>query len=495
MKWEDEAAVAELAEMEPLEYDRIREAKAKELGVRLSVLDAEVAKKRPARPGGAGENLAGRPIGDILKPAEPWPDPVDGAAWLEEVASEARRYLAMPKGAHEIVSAWNFYTHAKARFGFAPYLVYKSPAPECGKTKALRFGSHLADLPLFVGSMTTATLFRIVDEHGPTLLCDEQDGRLERNEEMRLLFNEGFQRGSYVLRCAGEDSEPRAFNCFGPKSLACIGSLPATIESRSLIVLMERSREPLEELDPLAQPEALVRLRRQAARWVQDHAEQLGAIPEIPGFAARLRDKAGPLLAIAEAAGGDWLARIASAVKALAAGDAEDAEHLLCLADVGRFLAGCGWPSFVKTESILRALNAMPDAPWSEMGKSGLSGHKLAALLRHFHIGPEDQSQRGDGEGRQRGYRTAQIRRAFGIYAAGAAGTRVRDVPDVPDPIGPPPPSEHDGAGGVRPGANHRREAGALTGSGTSGTSVPAGESATSHDSLTPLDDDDEFPF
>ena len=472
---------------------------AKDLAVRYGITRGDVLgfwrlehRSAAAGAGEGRENLGGRPIGDILKPAEPWPDPVDGAAWLEECDHELRRYLAMPKGAHETVAAYCFYTHAYHRFGYAPYVAFQSPAPECGKTTALRGCSLLARLPLFTGSMTTATLFRVVDEHHPVLLCDEQDGRLERNEELRLLFNEGFQRGSHVLRCVGDNNEPRGFDCFGPKILACIGSLPATIESRSLIVLMERSRAPLEELHPLAQPEALVRLRRQAARWARDHAEQLGAIPEIPGFAARVRDKAGPLLAVAEAAGAGWLARIASAVQALAAGGAEDAEHLLCLADVGYFLAGCGWPSFVKTESILRALNAMPDAPWSEMGKSGLSGHKLAALLRILRIYPEDQSQR-DGDGlRQRGYRTAQIRRVFGIYAPGAAGT---DVPEVPVPMAPPPHSENDSAGGFGPEAHHRSEAGPPIGSGTSGTSVRAGESATSHDSLTPLDDDDEFPF
>jgi hypothetical protein len=263
--------------------------------------------------------------------------------------------------------------------------------------------------------MTTATLFRIVDAHHPVVLCDEQDGRLERNEDLRLLFNEGFQRGSFVLRCCGDDSEPRGFDCFGPKALACIGSLPKTIESRSIMIQMERSRELLEELGPLDHPEVLVRLRQQAARWAADHAQELGDVPAVPGFDARLRDKAGPLLAIGAAAGGGWLERIARAVQALAGEGGEDAEHLLCLADVGHFLAGCGWPSFVATTSIIRALNAMPEAPWSEMGKSGITGHKLGALLRHFRIRPEDEPVRNGAE-RHRGYRTEPIRRSFETY-------------------------------------------------------------------------------
>jgi hypothetical protein len=321
----------------------------------------------------------------------------------------------MPEGAHVAIAAWNLYTHAFDRFGYAPYVVFSSPAPECGKTTALRACHHLARLPLFTGSMTTATLFRVVDEHRPTLLCDEQDGRLERNEELRLLFNEGFQRGSYVLRCVGDESEPRAIDCFGPKALGCIGSLPKTVESRSILITMERSRAPLAKFDPLDRPEALARLQRQAARWALDHGEKLGKVPCVPGFDSRLRDKWGPLLAVAEAAGGEWLAKVARAAQALAGEGGDEAEHLILLADAGRVLASLGWPRFIATASLLRHLNALPEAPWSASSRDGLTGHRLGALLRPFRIRPEDEAVR-DGEERRRGYRTDAIRHAWETY-------------------------------------------------------------------------------
>jgi hypothetical protein len=368
-----------------------------------------------AKAGDSAPSLAGRDLADVLRATDPWPDPVDAAAWLEECEHELRRYLAMPAGAYIAVATWSFYTWFFERFGYAPYLVFSSPAPECGKTTALRACHHLARLPLFTGSMTTATLFRVVDEHRPTLLCDEQDGRLERNEELRLLFNEGFQRGAYVLRCVGDESEPRAFDCFGPKALGCIGSLPKTVESRSILVTMERSRAPLAKLDPLDRPEALARLHRQAARWALDHGDQLGKVPCVPGFDARLRDKWGPLLAVAEAAGGEWLAKVARAAQALAGEGGDEAEHLLLLADAGRILASLGWPSFVATATLLRHLNALPEAPWSETSRDGLTGHKLGALLRHFRIRPEDEAMRHGGD-RRRGYRTEPIRRAWLTY-------------------------------------------------------------------------------
>ncbi len=409
-----------LAELDELAFEQRLPKLKKQFGVSTAYLRRLWSREHGAGKGGRAPSLAGRSIGELLKPAEPWPDSVDGAAWLEEATHELRRYLAMPSGGHEAVAAWNLYTFAWDLFGYAPYLIFSSPAPECGKSTALRACHRLCRLPLSTGSMTVATLFRVMDKHQPVLLCDEQDGRLERNEELKLLFNEGFQRGSYVLRCIGDDREERAFDPFGPKALCSIAALPQTIVSRSIVIPMERSAEPLEELGPLDFPETLTRLRSQAARWAQDRRDELGEIPEIPGMEGRLRDKAGPLLAVAACAGGGWLARIASAVQELHFADGEEAEHLVLIADVGRILDSLGWPSFIESASLVRQLNALPEAPWSELSREGLSAHKLAALLKHFRIRPEEEPQRLNGGERRRGYRTGPIRRAWETYGHGS---------------------------------------------------------------------------
>jgi hypothetical protein len=369
----------------------------------------------------------------------------------------------MPEGAHLAVAAWCLYTHVSDRFGYAPYIIATSPAPECGKTTVLRVCHRLASLPLFTGSMTTATLFRIVDEHHPVMLCDEQDGRMERNEELRLLFNEGFQKGSRVYRCIGDDNEPRGFDCFGPKALASISELPSTVTSRSIVLRLERTRQSLAVLAPLDYPEALTRLRRQAARWAQDHAAELGPVPEVPGFDGRLLDKWGPLMAVAEAAGGDWLGRIAQAAQALHFDSSEQPEHLVLMADVGQILAGLGWPAFIATENLLRQLNALPEAPWSEHGKEGLTGHKLARLLRQFHVKPNDHAESQNGGERRRGYPTAGIRRAWEVYVlnVNSPDPPAESVQTVQTVQGAQPHTSHDlhGPNGT-PGENESEPVG-----------------------------------
>ena len=57
-KKETEAILQELTKLDPINYDRCREAKAKELGLRVSTLDTEVSLRRPKSSSNeTGDNL------------------------------------------------------------------------------------------------------------------------------------------------------------------------------------------------------------------------------------------------------------------------------------------------------------------------------------------------------------------------------------------------------------------------------------------------------
>jgi len=62
--------IKELAKLPPLEYDQIREEKAKLLNVRVSTLDKEVSQSR-------GDYNDDEEI-SIVENIEPWPEPVNG---------------------------------------------------------------------------------------------------------------------------------------------------------------------------------------------------------------------------------------------------------------------------------------------------------------------------------------------------------------------------------------------------------------------------------
>ncbi|MGA3182067.1 MAG: toprim domain-containing protein, partial [Verrucomicrobiota bacterium] len=89
----DEETFARLAKLPQADYDRCRDREAKQLRIRVGTLDEEVAKHLPKSP----ENLQGGALN--LADMELWPEAVNGADLLDEVAQTFPRYIALPDGA------------------------------------------------------------------------------------------------------------------------------------------------------------------------------------------------------------------------------------------------------------------------------------------------------------------------------------------------------------------------------------------------------------
>src|SRR5207244_8260540 len=134
-----------------------------------------------------------------------------------------------------------------------------------------------------------------------------------------------------VLRCVGDDAEPRGFSTWGAKAISGIGELPATLADRSLVVRLRRAlpheAETTEKLRRTTRAEFEV-LTRRIARWVQDHADEIrSVVPNLPNeLSNRAADNAEPLLALALVIGGTWPERARAAVlDVLSAGSDETA--------------------------------------------------------------------------------------------------------------------------------------------------------------------------
>jgi hypothetical protein len=74
-----------------------------------------------------------------------------------------------------------------------------------------------------------AAIFRVVEMTKPTLLMDEADTFFHDNDELRGILNAGHRKGGCVLRCEGDDLEPRMFSTWAPAAIAAIGELPDTL--------------------------------------------------------------------------------------------------------------------------------------------------------------------------------------------------------------------------------------------------------------------------
>jgi putative DNA primase/helicase len=331
---DDDAEIARLVTLSPLAYEREREATAKRLGVRVAALDRNVEAAR-AKQCDRSEQAPAL----ILPALEPWPGPVDGAALLTRITAALQAHVVMESGGAEAVALWTLHTHAFDVFAYSPRLAITSAEKRCGKTTLLDVLGCLAPRPLQTANATAPAVFRTIELLTPTLLIDEADTFLKRNDELRGVLNSGHRRATAsVLRLVGDEHEPRTFRTWAPTAIAMIGNLPDTLADRSIEIRLRR-RLPNEPLTRFRADRAtdLAQLARMAARWAADHSEALRrSDPSIPlGLHDRAADNWGPLFAIADEAGEGWPERVRQIAVAMAARD-EDGGSVgeLLLADI-----------------------------------------------------------------------------------------------------------------------------------------------------------------
>jgi len=330
----------------------------------------------------------------VLADPEPWSYPVDGAGLLDEIVSALRRFLVLPDGGAEAAALWVIHSHSIDVADISPILAITSPEKRCGKTLLLDILGGLVPRPLSTANITAAALFRTVEKFCPTLLVDEADTFMGSNDDLRGVLNSGHRRSSaVVIRTVGDDHEPAIFSTWSPKALAMIGNPPPTIEDRSIVIRMRR-RAPGETVERWRadRQRELIQVCQRAARWAGDHIDELrDADPEI---AESLHDRAAdnwrPLLAIADAAGGDWPmnARWAAVTIGNAEAWAESPGELL-LSDL-RDLFRLKGTDRLTSKEIVDALTVMEDRPWPEYGRNAkpITTRKIATLLRRFEITP-----------------------------------------------------------------------------------------------------------
>ncbi len=378
-----------IPKLDDLEYEQNRAEIAKLAGVRPSALDK--LRRQDEKQKNEGK-LQGRALS--LPEPVPAPEPQDGAKLLDDIAAQIRRFVAADVVSIDAIMLWIVFAHIAQKAPVCPNLVFSSAVKACGKSTALDVVSRLVPKPLSVSNISVAALFRTVELLSPTLLIDEADAMFRQNDDLRTLVNAGFTKSAaQVVRIVGDDNEPRLFTVYAPKAIALIGSLPDTIESRSVIIRMRRRLpdEPIERLrsdrDQGFQP-----LLARIARWTLDNADEiLAQEPEIdPSLSDRQADVWRELLRIADFAGCNWPQRARIAALELCAKQTDEGDlGIRLLVDIQRIFSEQPdrqkWP----TQTIANELNALDDAAWSEFNAGrGIRPNKISRILTHFDIKP-----------------------------------------------------------------------------------------------------------
>jgi hypothetical protein len=387
-----------------------------------------------------------------MNTANPVPEP--GHSVLDAAHEYLGRFVAYPDPhAHAAHTLWAAHAHLMGSWDSTPRLAFISPEPGSGKTRALEAMAPLVPRPLHSTNASTAYLFRSVssEDGPPTVLFDEVDtifGFKPRpdSEDLRGFLNSGHRRGATMGRCEirGKTIVPVEYPSYCAVAVAGLGNLPDTLADRSIIIHMRRMA-PAERVEAwrhrLHHAEG-DEIRRRLAGWAGSYqgtvtkilAELAGDLLAL-GIDGRQADAWEDLLAVADAAGGDW-PRIARDAAAWFAGTPEakaPSRGVSLLADLRTVFDESG-AAFVPSTEALDALAAMPEAPWSEWrGGNPLTARGLSTLLAPYGVRSAQIRMPGAQEA-IRGYRRRDLEDPWARYLAGPS--EAGGEPDRPQGLG-----------------------------------------------------------
>jgi hypothetical protein len=332
------------------------------------------------------------------------PAPVpDGAVLFRQIETFIRRFVFASRAQSRASALFIVHTHAFEASHATPYLAITSPEKQSGKTRLLEVLKLLVANPWYTGRVSAAVLIRKIDAERPTLLLDESDaafgGEKEYAEALRGVLDTGHRRGGAASCCVGQGANIsyRDFSTYCPKAIAGIGKLPDTVGDRAIPIRLKRSVRGEDKLERFRQRDAEAEaapLRAQVEAWARAHLKALqDAHPSLPDeLTDRQQDCAEPLLAIADAAGGEWPEEARKALVELCSqAQASDASHgVQLLTDIRQVFEDKDFDKLTSAE-LAEELAKIETSPWGEWnhGKP-LTAARLAWLLRPFDIAPHN---------------------------------------------------------------------------------------------------------
>ena len=209
-------------------------------------------------------------------------------------------------------------------------------------------------------------------------------------------------------------------------ALAAIKGLPDTITDRAVNIALQR-RGPGEDISRFRIRRDGPPLKDLGARlgaWVAPKIEELkDAEPDMP-VEDRAADAWEPLIAIADAAGGDWPKKARSACKALceSADDADNELDTLLLTDIKAIFSDAK-QTFISSNELVRKLRVIEESPWDAFD---LTANRLAHRLKPYHVKSGHNTDRT-----VRGYHLDSFRDAFRRHIRPDPSKRQEQDPDL----------------------------------------------------------------
>ena len=132
-------------------------------------------------------------------PVDPTDAPTGNA--LDLTCKVLQDYVKMEWHEYIASALWITYTHVFRVFMHAPRWWLHSPVRGCGKTTGFNIAERLAARGRKEGSITPASIYRLIDQGHCTLLLDEGDNLgILADRDLRAVLNEGHIRGGSITR-------------------------------------------------------------------------------------------------------------------------------------------------------------------------------------------------------------------------------------------------------------------------------------------------------
>lgn len=354
---------------------------------------------------------------NIVEDLEPSSGNVDIEVLLNKIEFYISQRAILPKGASTAITLWCLATYSINTFRIFPKITIFSPEKRCGKSTVLDLIEAYCFKSLITSNITMAAIYRLIDDHQPTLIIDEADTFVAgKNKEMVGIINSGHAKNrAFVTRCTGDNHEPKRFSTWTPMVLASIGVLQSTIMDRSIIVEIKRKSktEKVKRIHPDLQDKSISK-RQDLLKWSLDNMEELKLNQIEPPSLGNDRsvDNWIPLFTIANKVSTSWLKKCELAYKSLNNFEEEPLESTLLLSDIQKILKDHG-ENKIPSVDLVSKLVELKDHPWCEWKGKPLSQNGLACMLKPYGIKPKGIRYNNFTP---RGYELAQFTDAFDRY-------------------------------------------------------------------------------
>lgn len=347
---------------------------------------------------------------------------------LDGLATYYGKCIVCPQWMIHVMVLWTAMTYCIDIQRVSPILYITSREKASGKSRALLTIAKFVRKPLACSYITGPGVYRWIEEYHPTLVLDEADEVISRNQELRGILGGAYNRGAARAAMAqrmeyggigGDLASISADMLFAGRS-----KLPSRLRERSIVLYL-----PFEESGPnLRRVEfdfpALNPFRKEVEEWCESAVKPVKAamrkLSRPPGLTYQMADMFEVMFAIAYHAGEHWpewameAARMLSVTeggsdKTLLGMMLEHIETIVRAADVAK----TGW----SCAEIRDELCSNADWPWATYNEgSPIDLPEMRRILLGCNLQSENH---GGGRRGRRGYFRQKLKDAIKTHAVG----------------------------------------------------------------------------